>query len=245
MDCSVATDGTESALTLKDKLAGKFIVFDGPDGSGKGKQIDLLKDRLTADGLEVVCGKDPGGTEIGDRIRAVLLKHDLSEMDVRCETFLFMASRAQLVAEVIAPALKSGRVVLCDRFISATCAYQGAAGYDVKRIIELGRWAVGDTWPDLTLILDVPVKEGFRRTGRRAHHAGRRRKREHEMQGLLLPDVQPDAMEARPIDFHRKVRQLFLKLPPQYPGRVEVIDGLGSPEAVQERIVETLQNVDF
>lgn len=245
MDCPVATDGAEQALALKDKLAGKFIVFDGPDGSGKGKQIALLKDRLIADGLEVVCGKDPGGTEIGDRIRAVLLKHDLSEMDVRCETFLFMASRAQLVAEVIDPALKAGRVVLCDRFVSATCAYQGAAGYDVKRIIELGRLAVGDTWPDLTLILDVPVEEGFRRTGRRSHHAGRRRKRQHETQGLLLPDVQPDAMEARPIDFHRKVRQLFLNLPPEYPGRVEVINGLGSPEAIHGRILEALTNVDL
>jgi len=232
-------------LTLKKKLAGKFIAFDGPDGSGKGKQIELLAGELTANGLDVVCAKDPGGTAIGDRIREVLLHNDLSEMDVRCEAFLFMASRAQLAGEVIEPALSAGKVVLCDRFISATCAYQGAAGYDVKGVIELGRFAVGDTWPQLTFILDVPVEEGFRRTGRKPHHAGRHRKRHDGNQGLLLSDVHPDAMEARPIEFHRKVRQLFLNLPAAYPGRVEVIDGLGSPEQIHNRIMEALSDVDL
>jgi len=237
--------GAESALALKDKLAGKFIVLDGPDGSGKGTQIELLTEKLSAAGLAVVQARDPGGTVIGDRIRGVLLDHDLSEMDVRCETFLFMASRAQLVAEVIEPALQAGKVVLCDRFISATCAYQAAAGYDARRVLELGRFAVGDTWPHLTLVLDVPVEEGFRRTGRKPHHAGRHRKRHDGNQGMLFPASRPDAMEARPIDFHRQVRELFLNLPGQYPGRVAVIDGLGSPQEVHGRVVEALSNVDL
>ena len=171
----VATNLAEQALTLKEKLTGKFLVFDGPDGSGKGTQIRLLAGALTRHGLEVVLAKDPGGTEIGDRIREVLLRHDLSKMDVRCETLLFMASRAQLVSEVIEPAVKAGKVVLCDRFISATCAYQGAAGYEIDRIIQLGYFAVGQTWPQLTLVVDVPVEEGFRRTGRKPHHVGRQR----------------------------------------------------------------------
>jgi len=233
-------------LTLKEKLAGKFIVFDGPDGSGKGTQIRLLADALTRRGLEVVLARDPGGTEIGDRIRQVLLRHDLSKMDVRCETLLFMASRAQLAHEVIEPAVKAGKVVLCDRFISATCAYQGAAGYDIDRIIELGRLAVGSTWPQLTLVVDVPVEEGFRRTGRKPHHAGRQRQKNNDAhQGLLLDDIEHDAMEARPLAFHRKVRQLFLHLPADYPGKVEVIDGSDSPEQVHERIMETLARVDL
>src|SRR5207249_2165324 len=147
-----------------------------PDGSGKSTQRARLADALQAMGLTVVQTKDPGGTVIGDRIRHVLLDYDLSDMDVRCETFLFMASRAQLVGEVVEPALKARQVVLCDRFISSTCAYQGAAGYDIPRVIEVGRYAVGDTWPDLTLILDLPVEEGFARTGRKPHHAGQRRK---------------------------------------------------------------------
>lgn len=233
-----------STLTLKEKLAGKFIVFDGPDGSGKGTQIRMLADALAAQGIDVVRGVDPGGTEIGDRIRAVLLKHDLSKMDVRCETLLFMASRAQLVGEVIEPAIKAGKVLLCDRFISATCAYQGAAGYDVARIIKLADFAVGQTWPDLTFIIDVPAEEGFRRTGRKAHHAGQRRKSDAG-QGLLLDDIEPDAMEARPLDYHRKVRKLFLELPSDYPGRVEVIDGTRAPQEVHASILEFLSRVDF
>ena len=231
-------------MTLKEKLAGKFIAFDGPDGSGKGTQIRMLADALGGAGLEVVRGIDPGGTEIGDRIRAVLLKHDLARMDVRCETLLFMASRAQLVGEVIEPAIKAGKVVLCDRFISATCAYQGAAGYDIEQIIKLGYFAVGQTWPHLTFIVDVPVEEGFRRTGRKPHHAGQRRKNDGQ-QGLLLDDIQPDAMEARSIEFHRRVRKLFLNLPADYPGRVEVIDGMRPTEAIHAGIMELLARVDF
>jgi dTMP kinase len=231
-------------LTLKDRLTGKFIVFDGPDGSGKSTQLGLLAERLAAEGLEVVRTKDPGGTPIGDRIRSVLLDFDLSEMDVRCETFLFMASRAQLVGEVVEPALKAGKVVLCDRFISATCAYQGAAGFDLGRIIELGRFAVGGTWPDLTLILDVPTEQGFDRTGRRPHHAGRNRKNHDAAQGFLLGNVQVDAMEARPIAFHRKVRQLFLNLPPEYPGKIEIVDASGSPEQVRDAVWEVIRRAD-
>ena len=118
------------------RLGGKFIVFDGPDGSGKGTQIERLKARIEADGGACVLAKDPGGTLIGDRIRHVLLGYDLSEMNPRCETLLFMASRAQLVGEVIRPALDAGKTVLCDRFISATCAYQAAAGFPVRTPIS-------------------------------------------------------------------------------------------------------------
>ena len=212
-------------MTLKEKLAGKFIVFDGPDGSGKGTQIRMLAERLRSEGLEVALPRDPGGTEIGDRIRKVLLGYDLSKMDVRCETFLFMASRAQLVGEIIETAIRAGHAVLCDRFISATCAYQGAQGYDIPRIIELGRYAVGDIWPQLTLIVDVPSDEGLQRTGRRAGRA--------------------DAMETRPLEYHRRVRDLFLSLPKEYPGKIEVIDGRPAPDQVHCSIVETLERVDF
>jgi len=217
----------EIKLSIKTKLSGKFIVFDGPDGSGKSTQISLVAEKLTADGLHVVRGIDPGGTVIGDRIRSILLDYDLSQMDVRCETFLFMASRAQLIGEIVAPALKAGSAVLCDRFISATCAYQGAAGYDIKKIIQLGHFAIGNTWPDLTLIIDVPPETGFQRNTKNPKNAG------------------PDAMESRPLDFHRKVRENFLNLPAEYPGKVEIINGTGSPQEVHQRIMEVIERVDF
>ncbi len=222
---------------LADKLRGKFLVFDGPDGCGKSTQRELLGEALTQRGLDVVHCKDPGGTEIGDRIRHVLLDFDLSRMDVRCETLLFMASRAQLVGEIIRPALKAGRVVLCDRFISSTCAYQGAAGFDVEEVLRLGHHAVGETWPDLTLIFDVPVKESFSRAGRKA------RPKSAIGQRSMFSDAHTDAMEARPRRFHEKVHQLFLELPQMYPRPIVVLDGTGSAEAVHKQVVARLADV--
>ena len=219
-------------MDLKKKLAGKFIVLDGPDGSGKSTQLRLLAESLAVQQIDALSTIDPGGTAIGQRIREILLSNSLKRMDVRCETFLFMASRAQLIGEVIGPAIRSGRVVLCDRFISATCAYQGAGGVEVERILELGRYAVRDTWPNLTLIIDVPAEEGLRRVQGRMGHPDR----------TASP---PDAMESRPLTYHQKVRELFLSLPGRYPGRVELIDGSGAPEQVRERVMEIINRVDF
>ncbi len=200
--------------------------------------------RLQAAGGDIVHCKDPGGTDFGNMIRSILLTHDLSKMDVRCETFLFMASRAQLVGEVVEPAIKARQTVLCDRFISSTCAYQVAAGYDAKRVLELGNYAVGDTWPDLTVILDVSADEGFKRTGRRPSHAGKNRDK-HVGQGMLLDDVQHDAMEARPLEFHRRVRNAMVKLPEIYPRPVIVLDGGGDVEDIHQRIWEAVCSADI
>jgi dTMP kinase len=189
----------------------------------------------------VTC-RDPGGTQIGDRIRSVLLDHDLSTMDVNCETLLFMASRAQLVSQIVRPALAEGATVVCDRFVSSTCAYQGAAGYDPRRVIELAEFAIGDSWPDVTIVLDVDVDAGFERIGRKPHHAGKHRKKSAG-EASLFEGSRPDAMEARPIEFHRRVRQLFLELPEYYPRPVVVVDGRGDVEAVQERVMEALAGV--
>lgn len=222
---------------LTERLRGRFIAFDGPDGCGKGTQIEQLAHVISGGGVPVTRAKDPGGTPIGDRIRHILLDFDLNEMDVHCEALLFMASRAQLAGQVIRPALAAGHTVLCDRFISATCAYQGAAGYDPKRVLELAKYAIDDTWPDMTVIIDVPPEMGFERTGRpmgvkRPAHAGQR---------MMFPDVHTDAMESRPLEFHRRVRGLFLELANIYPRPVTVVSGEGSIGDVHRRVLEALE----
>jgi dTMP kinase len=226
-------------------LRGKFIVFDGVDGAGKGAQIRSLTEALEESGIEFVTARDPGGTPVGDRIRHVLLGYDLAEMDPRCETLLFMASRAQLVRDVIEPALERNQVCIGDRFVSATCAYQGAAGFDSRMVVELARFAVSDTWPDLTLVLDVPPTAGLERTGRKPRAKRNRSNAGTHGQPTLFQDVHTDAMEARPISFHERVRKLFLELPSYYPAPVVIVDGMGEKEEVHARVMEALADASF
>lgn len=222
-------------------LGGRFIVVDGPDGAGKGTQIERLKSWITELGGRWIYAKDPGGTAIGDRIRHILLGYDLSEMDVRCEALLFMASRAQLAAQVIRPALAAGHTVLGDRFISSTLAYQVAAGMPREEILALGRLAVGQTWPDLTIVLDVPPEVGFSRTGRLPDAAVLRRRSDNADQLDMFGDTRTDAMEERPMEFHRAVRENFLALPAIYPRPTVIIDGNRDRDAVFADIQEALR----
>lgn len=210
-------------------LAGKFIVIDGPDGAGKGTQLTRLVAWLREQNLTVTEVRDPGGTEIGERIRGILLDHDLAAMDPACEALLFMASRAQLVAEKIFPALQRGELVLGDRFISATCAYQAAAGYPLERVIELGYLAVGDVWPDLTIVLDVPSCVGTERRTNRERHA------------TVPAQQRPDAMERRSADFHERVCENFRALADVYPRPLRLVSAEGTVDAVFERILAELR----
>lgn len=203
---------------MHENLPAQFIVIDGPDGCGKSTQIARLAEWLRTRGSEVVTCRDPGGTVIGDRIRGVLLDHDLSQMDPACETLLFMASRAQLMAEVVRPSLAAGRIVLCDRFVTATCAYQGAAGFEPSRVIELARLALDDQWPDLTILLDIDAETGFERIGSR----------------------ELDAMESRSLAYHRTVCEMFRSCVDIYPGRVELLDARVDPDVVQQEIQEVV-----
>ncbi len=223
-----------------DGLRGKFVVLDGPDGAGKSTVGRLLVQRLTEVGVPVVQCKDPGGTRIGDRIRSILLDFDLATMDHRCETLLFMASRSQLVAEIVRPALAAGNLVLCDRFISATCAYQVAAGDDLDAILELGRLAVGDTWPAMTFVLDVPPEIGFERLHRR-QDTSRTASSRGEVAAALTGRL--DAMERRPRSFHDQVRANFLALPGRYPAPVEIVDASASLEQVVETLWKRLERL--
>jgi dTMP kinase len=230
---------------LQNKLAGRFIVLDGPDGSGKTIQLDLLTTSLESRGVPTVRTADPGGTRIGDQIRDLLKYNARGYMYVNTEVMLFMASRAQLVSEVIGPALAEGKTVLCDRFISATCAYQGSSGYPTENIIQLGRFAVGDTWPHLTIIIDLPVEEGLERIGKKR---GQKTKVNHADagQGQLFQNARIDRFDSRPLEYHRRVRAEFLKLTNYYPGVVKIVNGSQRDiESVRREIEQIITETEF
>jgi dTMP kinase len=227
-------------MSIAEKLKSRFIVLDGPDGSGKSTQIKLLEEYLNKLDIEVVTTNDPGGTPIGDQIRHLLKYGAQSKMDVRTELMLFMASRSQLVADVILPALKDHKVVLCDRFVSATCAYQGAGGYDPKKVIDLAKLVIDNCWPDLTIILDLPVEEGRQRIG---HQPGQKTKKNHEgaYQSYLFENVITDLFDSRNVEYHRKMRKIFQELPDYYPKPVKILDvSKISPLEVHKKIIETI-----
>ena len=208
---------------------GFFITFEGPEGAGKSTQIRRLERVLRQRGYDVVVTREPGGTELGERLRE-LLKHFAGSEGVtpEAEVLLFGASRAQHQRLVILPHLARGGVVLCDRFADSTTVYQGQArGLDLGFIQAMHRFSVGSRWPDLTLLLDLEVETSFARTHRR---------------GAEAPGP-ADRIEAESRAFHEAVRRGFLELAQSAPGRFRVIAADGSIEAVQARIVEEVDRV--
>lgn len=214
---------------LKRKLRSKFIVLDGPDGSGKSTQQRMLAECLESAGLSTLTIRDPGTSAAGEAIRHIILSGDYGKLAPECELMLFMAARAQMVQESIRPALADSKVVICDRFISASVAYQGALGLDAKNIIDVGDFAVRSTWPDLTIVVDVDVETSLARI-----------KKLNGEDGL-------DALERRSRDYHQKVRDLFLELTGKiaYPGAVRVVDATRTIEQVHLDILSVLSDADF
>lgn len=187
---------------LADAISGRFLVFEGPDGSGKSTQLARFAAACEKAGLETTQVRDPGGTRVGEKIRSLLLEHSDEDIGPRCEMLLYMASRAQLVAHEIAPALARGDCVLADRFYASTLAYQGTAGgVPASEILSAALIACGDNRPDLTIIFDVD-----------AETAGQR----------LSPLL--DRMESKGDAFHRRVRQGYHDQAANDPQRVVLID---------------------
>jgi dTMP kinase len=218
-------------------LAGRFLVFDGPDGSGKSTQIARFAAHCRAHGVDVVEVREPGGTSIGEQIRRVLLDPANTEMSLRCEMMLYMASRSQLIEETIRPALTAGKFVLADRFISSTLAYQGTAGGMTREeILSVGRVAVGDLWPDLTVIFDVDEATAASRL--RGGGTAATKSRAPATAGSLFDD----RMEQKDADFHRRVRQGYLDQAKTMPDKYLVIDARGEADAVFQSLADGLRH---
>jgi dTMP kinase len=206
---------------------GFFLVFEGPDGGGKSTQAARLGDWLRDQGFDVVACRDPGGTPLGERLRSVILADEGVHPSMRAEMLLYMASRAQLVEEVVRPSLQAGRVVVCDRFLLSNLVYQGmAGGLPVDEIARVGGVATGGLLPDLTLILDVPPDVARRRTG-----------------------PARDRIEKRPAEYQERVRSGFLEAARRagtetafYGAPVALIDGGGEPDAVFARIRKEVED---
>jgi dTMP kinase len=199
---------------MKKRARGLFVVLDGPDGSGKTTQARLLIEWLSGRRIRAIHLREPGSTSIGEQIRRILLDPANVKMCLKTELFLYMASRAQLVEQVIAPALAECTFVVCERFISASIVYQGiAGGLGMREVVKVGEFAVGDTMPDLVLVMDVDAKEGLAR---------------------IRKDM--DRMEKKELLFHEKVRKGFLTLASREPARYRVIDTSRAITAIHSEI---------
>ena len=210
-------------------MRGRFLTFEGPEGSGKSTQSKRLALRLKESGREVVTTREPGGTPTGELIRDIL-QNDLTQepSSAEAEMLLFAASRAQLVGRVILPALERGTWVISDRFADSSTAYQGyGRGLDIDRVLAVNALAIGDAVPDRTFLLDIDVDTGFERL-RVRHEDG---------------EQQFDRIEREDKGFHEKVRRGYLDLARQMPERFRVLNTLEPEDIVHDRIWEAVQEL--
>jgi dTMP kinase len=201
-----------------------FITFEGIEGSGKTTQIRLLMDWFKQRTHRALLTREPGGTSIGEQVRAVLLNPINTEMTPEAEILLFSAARAQIVRQVIRPRLDEGWIVICDRFADSTLAYQGYGhGLPLDDLLRITEFATGGLWPDLTIYLDLDVETGLRRKAATPEEWNR--------------------MEAKEVAFHKRVRHGYLALAAQNPDRWLVLDADQPVETIQEQILERVRSV--
>ena len=199
---------------------GLFITFEGADGCGKSTQMKLLKEYLQNKGYEIVETREPGGKGLGERIRDILLNYD-GDVSNRCESFLFLADRAQNIDVIVKPAIQQGKIVLCDRHTDSSVAYQGyGRGLDIDEINKLNTLATGGLKPDLTYVFDVDIETSMARVG-----------------------GEKDRMESAGTEFFNKVRNGYLELAKQEPNRIKVIDSTKPIENVFADVVKELESV--
>mgnify|MGYP001816237962 CR=1 FL=1 len=195
---------------------GRFVTLEGGEGAGKSTNLTYVRERLEQRGIRLLLTREPGGTGLGEKIRALLLDPNNADMVSDAELLLMFAARAQHLQEVIQPALQTGTWVLCDRFTDATYAYQGyGRGIELERIAVLEQWVQGERRPDLTLLMDLPVEMGLERAGRRS---------------------EPDRFERQTLAFFERVRNGYLNLAQAEPQRFRVIDASQSLHEVSEQV---------
>ncbi|MCS6294476.1 MAG: dTMP kinase [Nitrospira sp.] len=203
--------------------AGIFITLEGTEGSGKSTQAARLAQVLRAEGHAVLLTREPGGTPAAEQLRAVLLKNNSESLAAETEAFVILAARRQHVDHVIAPALQQGAIVICDRFVDSTLAYQGyARGLDLKTLRIMNRWATGGLAPDLTLLFDLPVATGLRRRQRDATGQNR--------------------LDRETKRFHENVRAGFLQLARKEPRRIKQVNAARTPDRITEDMRTLLFN---
>ena len=194
-----------------------FLAFEGADGAGKSTQVKLLAEHFERQGREVVICREPGGTELGEKLRGILLDPGSGDMGPEAEVLLFMAARAQLCSRVIRPALEAGKVVISDRFLWSSVVYQGiVGGLGIEEVLSIGRVATGGLLPELTFLIDLDPA---------ASHSSL---------------DEGDRMESRGLDFQREVREGFAGLAADFPDNFALIDGSGSVEQVHEQVIKAL-----
>lgn len=202
---------------------GFFIVFEGIEGAGKSVQTGLLASHLRKEGYKVKVTREPGGTRIGEQIRAITHSLENVDLDSKTEAYLMAASRAQHVAEIIKPALEKGKIVVCDRFVDSSIAYQGyGRGLSADTIRDLNRLAVNDVVPDLVILLDVPVAMGL---------------------ALREGSVKKDRMDLQQKDFYQRVYQGYLELAKDAPAQYVVIDAAAPEAAVASKVWEAVKSL--
>lgn len=204
-------------------MAGKFISFEGPDGAGKTSVIKILGDELQAKlGNQLMLTREPGGNSISEAIRQIILDPKNTQMDARTEALLYAAARRQHLVEQIIPALDQGQVVLCDRYVDSSIAYQGA-GREIgeREVWNMNQFAIDGLEPDLTIYLDIKSEEGIRRI------------MEHRTGEINRLDVEQ-------LEFHQRVRQSYLHLQQAYPQRIKLIDASQPLDVVVSMVKKTI-----
>lgn len=199
-----------------------FITIEGPEGSGKTTATNRVVEELIKRGYDVVRTREPGGTPIAEQIRNVILDKQNTAMDPRTEALLYAAARRQHLVEKIWPATKEGKLVICDRYIDSSLAYQGGArGLGIQEIIDINMFATDNTWPDLTILFDIEPEMGLARIAKNA-------------------DREVNRLDLEKIEFHKKVRETFLLLAKKQPERFIVIDASKDPDTVFKNTLEAI-----